>query len=199
MNYNYIECLVKEAKNGDEYSKVRLTQEFKPYIINLANRTYIQGYEFEDIVNECYRILFNCVKLYNCDTHRFVGYATNGIRNSINYLITKSMDTININGPRAMVIDDNLEFHIEAESSNIEEIFLNNFTKSSLIDAISKLESDEQEMLYVVYFKKIPLKRFCTLKGLCYSKKRRERNMILEKLRKAMKRYDINIYDFLDK
>ena len=58
MNYDYIESLVIKSKDGDEESKEKLVNEFKPFIINLSKRTFIHGYEFQDIMNECYRILF---------------------------------------------------------------------------------------------------------------------------------------------
>lgn len=77
MNYDYIENLVIKSKDGDEESKEKLVNEFKPFIINLSKRTFIHGYDFEDIMNECYRILFKCVSYYKPNTQRFVAYATN--------------------------------------------------------------------------------------------------------------------------
>ena len=86
MNYDYIESLVRQSKDGDINSKEKLLEEFKPFIINISKRTFIYGYEFEDIINECYRILLKCISLYKIENHRFVAYATNGIKNNINDL-----------------------------------------------------------------------------------------------------------------
>ncbi len=58
MNYDYIENLVKQCKDGDETSKEKLIEEFRPFIINLSKRTFIPGYDYDDFKNECYRILF---------------------------------------------------------------------------------------------------------------------------------------------
>lgn len=91
MDYNYIENLVRLSKAGDEYSKEELVKEFKPFIINISKKTFTNGYEFEDIMNECYKILFKCISLYRTETHRFVDYATNGINNNINDLIRKNI------------------------------------------------------------------------------------------------------------
>ncbi len=98
MNYDYIEVLVKESKDGNEESKKKLMEQFKPYILNICKRTFIHGYDFQDIENECYRILFRCVEIYDLDKHRFVAYATNGIKNSINYLIKHNVKYNDING-----------------------------------------------------------------------------------------------------
>lgn len=89
MNYNHIENLVRLSKAGDKYSKEELVKEFKPFIINISKKTFINGYEFEDIMNECYKSLFQCISLYRTENHRFVAYATNGIKNNINDLIRK--------------------------------------------------------------------------------------------------------------
>ena len=51
MDYDYIEKLVSDCKNGDKNSKEKLIEEFKPYIINISKRTFIYGYEFEDLMN----------------------------------------------------------------------------------------------------------------------------------------------------
>lgn len=57
MNYDYIEDLVRKSKDGDEVSKEKLIEEFRPFIFNLSKRTFIPGYDFDDFKNECYRIL----------------------------------------------------------------------------------------------------------------------------------------------
>ncbi|MBD7912047.1 MULTISPECIES: helix-turn-helix domain-containing protein [Clostridium] len=49
MNYDYIESLVISAKSGDKASKEKLIEEFKPFIINFSQKTYIDRYDLEDI------------------------------------------------------------------------------------------------------------------------------------------------------
>ena len=79
MNYDYIESLVIKSKDGNEEAKEKLVNEFKPFIINLSKRTFIHGYEFEDIMNECYRILFKCVSYYNSFSPLFLNCITIGV------------------------------------------------------------------------------------------------------------------------
>lgn len=80
MDYDYIEYLVRLSQTGYNHSKEKLIEEFRPFIINISKRTFINGYDFEDIVSEYYQILFKYISLYKAKTHRFVAYATNGIK-----------------------------------------------------------------------------------------------------------------------
>ena len=56
MDYEYIESLVLQAKDGNEDAKEKLCFEFKPLIMKTSSRTFIHGYDFQDIENECYRM-----------------------------------------------------------------------------------------------------------------------------------------------
>ena len=98
MNYSQIESLVKSSKHGNSASKELLAEAFKPFILNISKRTFINGYDFYDIQNECFKILFHCVSLYNPENNKFVAYATNGIRKSLNDLIKKSKNRSHAEG-----------------------------------------------------------------------------------------------------
>ena len=65
MNFDYIEELVTNCKNGDLISKEKLVEEFKPLIFNISKKTFIDRYEMTDIQNECFTTLFKCDSLYN--------------------------------------------------------------------------------------------------------------------------------------
>ena len=58
MNYTQIESLVKSSKQGNTNSKELLAEAFKPFILNISKRTFINGYDFYDIQNECLRFYF---------------------------------------------------------------------------------------------------------------------------------------------
>ena len=49
----------------NEISKENLAKEFNPYIKNLCSKTFIHGYDFYDLQNECFQSLFKCVSSYN--------------------------------------------------------------------------------------------------------------------------------------
>ena len=181
MNYDYIENLVKKSKDGDEESKEKLSNEFKPFIINLSKRTFIHGYEFEDIVNECYRILFKCVSYYKPESHRFVAYATNGIKNSINDLIEKNISRNRLEGSSTLVLE-NVENTIESNNLPIDYNLLKEFDISLLYNALSKLTEEEHELINYVFFQEHPVKKYATLKKIPYSTVITKKDFILDKI-----------------
>ena len=182
MNYNYIETLVFSAKNEDNEAKEKLIKEFRPFILNLSKRTFIYGYEFEDIINECYRILFRCVALYKIETHRFVAYATNGIKNSINDLIKSNLKNNKISGAAALPIDTYIEDTYKAEIPALEDILCNKYDCSCLKYALDHLTEEELELIKYLFFKKKTLKSYANKKGMSYSYAMKKKRYALDKL-----------------
>lgn len=182
MNYDYIENLVKKSKDGDEYSKEKLIEEFKPFIINLSKRTFIPGYDFDDFRNECYRILFRCILLYKIESHRFVAYATNGIKNSINDLIRRNMQTNDINGYGAAVFDNFIEETYKADVPEITDILCSQYDNDCLKYALTKLTEDEVDLIHHLFYKNKTLKSYTNEKGMCYSYAVKRKRYILDKL-----------------
>lgn len=182
MNYDYIELLVKEAKDGNEESKKKLMEEFKPFILNTCKRTFIHGYDFQDIENECYRILFRCVEIYNMNSHRFVAYATNGIKNSINYLIKHSIKYKDINGAYTHTLTPEIEQSLKSNDMNTEEILCAKCDCEHLKYALSKLNKKESELIDSIYFQGTTVKNYAKQKDLSYSTIVKRKRSILNKL-----------------
>ena len=186
MNYNYIENLVKQSKDGDISSKEKLIDEFKPFIINVSKKTYIYGYDFEDIVNECYRILLKCISIYKLENHRFVGYATNGIKNSINDLIKRNLKNDNVSGSAVFTIDSFLEDTFKDDVPEIDDFLCSKYDCRCLEQALSTLNKDELELIYNIYFADKTLKSYADEKQLCYSSAFKKKKRILNKLFTSM-------------
>ena len=148
MDYDYIESLVKSSKDGDEKSKEKLLAEFRPFIINISKRTFINGYEFEDIVNECYKILMRCISLYKIDSHRFVAYASNGIKNSINSLIRSHLN----NNYPLIPLDNSFEETCSSQLPETEDLIFNLYHMESLKYALSQLTEDERDLIKHIFF-----------------------------------------------
>ena len=182
MNYDYIENLVKKSKDGDEYSKEKLIEEFRPFIINLSKRTFIPGYDFDDFKNECYRILFRCILLYKTESHRFVAYATNGIKNSINDLIRRNIQTNNIHGYGTAVYDNYVEETFPSNSPQIEDILCSRYDSDCLKYAINQLTTDERDLVKYLFFEEKTLKSYSDEKGICYSSTVKMKRCTLDKL-----------------
>ncbi|MDU1116758.1 MAG: sigma-70 family RNA polymerase sigma factor [Clostridium butyricum] len=182
MNYDYIENLVKKSKDGDEYSKEKLIEEFKPFIINLSKRTFIPGYDFDDFRNECYRILFRCILLYKIESHRFVAYATNGIKNSINDLIRTSIKNSNIHGSGTTVYDNYIEETYKNDEPKIEEVLCSKYDSDCLKYAMSQLTEEELHLVDHLFYQNKTLKSFADKNKICYSYAVRKKRQVLDKL-----------------
>lgn len=195
MNYKYIEKLVKESKDGNENAKEKLVNEFTPYILNLCSRTFIHGYEFEDIKSECYRILFKCVSLYNPESHRFVAYATNGIKNSIFDLIKRYNSRKVFEGSETLILSDQLEDVLESNCMSAEDIVCQSADYDEVRQAIKNLSDHEQDMINYLFFnsedcsKKSTLKNYADMKSIKYSCALKRKNAALKKLALFLKKY----------
>lgn len=187
MDYDYVEKLAAAAKQGDEVSKEALASEFTPLILRLSNKAYINSYEIADIRNECYKTLFKCVLLYNKDKHRFVAYATNAIKNSVNYLIRVSVRRSSAEGKEALILDNKLEQLLHTDLDNIEDKLVAKGNKMKLKSALKSLSFSEQELVNYVYFRDNSLKSYAELKGISYSAAVTSRNNVLKKLQGSFK------------
>lgn len=185
MDYKYIEALVRKAKDGDVHSKEQLAEEFKPFIINLANKTFIQGYDFYDLQNECYQSLFKCLSLYNIENHRFVGYATAGIKNNINDLIRKNIKRNPSEGCEVLTYDYSI---IDSciDDMNIEEIILSRIENAELRNALTLLSDSEKEMIDFIYFNNRPLAAYASLMNLKYSTVQKRKKRIFNKIQEYL-------------
>ncbi|MDU5723272.1 MAG: sigma-70 family RNA polymerase sigma factor, partial [Clostridium butyricum] len=162
--------------------KEKLIEEFRPFIINLSKRTFIPGYDYDDFKNECYRILFRCILLYKIESHRFVAYATNGIKNSINDLIRRNIQTNNIHGSGATVYDNYVDETFNSDSPQIEDILCSSYDSDCLKFAMNQLTEDEKELVQHIFFKDMTLKSFSDEKGICYSCAVKMKRFVLDKM-----------------
>ena len=169
MNYNHIESLVLKCKSNDNLSKELLAEQFRPFIINISGKTFIHGYDRNDIINECYKCLFHCVKLYNPEKHRFVAYATNGIKNNLKDLIAKHKRRSSAEGSEALTFTDNLELYLQNEEGHIDENLCINTEHNLVRTAVNELEPFEKELITFVYLNNRTVKEFSKLKNITYN------------------------------
>jgi RNA polymerase sigma factor (sigma-70 family) len=186
MDFEIIEKLVVSAKTENKLAKELLVEEFKPFILNLSNKTFINGYDKHDIQNECYKSLFKCVSLYNPEKHRFVAYATNGIKNNISDLIKKSKNRSSSEGAEALTLSDNLEHTIQSDAASLEDMLCIKAEYKALKYALEDLNEDEKELIIFVFFKNNPLKNYAYWKNMCYSTATQKKRKILKKLKEVI-------------
>eukprot|EP00831_Metopus_contortus_P059510 TRINITY_DN51486_c0_g1_i1.p1 TRINITY_DN51486_c0_g1~~TRINITY_DN51486_c0_g1_i1.p1 ORF type:complete len:260 (+),score=15.17 TRINITY_DN51486_c0_g1_i1:175-954(+) len=184
MDFKYIEQLVINCKNNDKSSKEKLAEEFRPFIYNISKKTFIDGYDIFDIQNECYHTLFKCVYSYNIKKHRFVGYATNAIRNNINDLIRRFKNRKSTEGIAALAFSDDFEKNLPSQDINLEDLICDKCDYIELRLAINKLNEEEKELIDFIFFKNNTIRNYAYLKNICYSTANFRKKNVLKKIYK---------------
>ena len=169
MNYTQIESLVKLSKQGNPTSKELLAEAFKPFILCISKRTFINGYDFYDVQSECYKILFNCVTLYKPEKNRFVAYATSGIKKSLNDLIKKSKNRSHAEGHEALILCGYLEHLLPSEVPTTEEILCEKADYEIVLSALNKLPSKEKDLITYVFLENNTVRAYAALHNINYS------------------------------
>jgi len=182
MDFNYVEELVYKCKSGDELSKEKLAQEFRPLIINISKRTFIDGYEIHDLHNECYKSLFKCLELYNLEKHRFVAYATNAIKNNMNDLIKRTKSKSLTDGNDALSLHDDVEKDLPSNDIGLEDFFCSECDYTDLRLALNDLNEDEKELIDFLFFKDNTIQTYAYIKNMCYSTASLKKKVIPKKI-----------------
>ncbi len=184
MNYKHIEQLVTKAKLGDNNAKEELVMEFTPFIDSLSRKTFIYSYDTDDIKNECFRILFNCVSLYNSNSHRFVAYAINGIKKSINDLIKKNLNRSAFEGLPALISnEDQIKHIVYSRDVNIEDLLCNKEGYEKINSALDNLNIQEKLLVDFVFLKGNTLTNYAYRNNISYVAANRRKRNTLKKLR----------------
>lgn len=188
MDYEIIEKLVLKAKDNDKNAKEDIINRFKPYVLTISKNTYIHGYDFYDIQNECYKTVLNCIELYDPTNKKFIGYVLTSIRNSVKQLIKKSDRRRTSEGIEALILNENLELTLCSEEQSILDFLCERCELILLRQAIDSLNEKEQELIKYIFFEKNTLKSYADFKCICYTTATNWRNTVLNKLLSYMKR-----------
>lgn len=182
MNYNIVKNLILEIKEGNTKSKEKLVEEFKPFIINLSTKTFIDGYNMYDIQNECYAILLKCINKYNPEKHRFVAYATNAIKNGVYTLIRNVKRRSKLEGITTLTHDGNLESLNLVSPLSVEDNLFKSYDLENIELAIKSLTEEEQEFIKFVFIKNKTIKEYALIKNMNYSVAVYKKSLIMKKI-----------------
>ncbi|MDR3594604.1 sigma-70 family RNA polymerase sigma factor [Clostridium sp.] len=182
MDFNYIEALVTRCKNNDEDAKEKLSEEFRPLIYNISKRTFIDGYNSHDIIQECYQSLFKSVSMYNLEKHRFVAYATNAIKNNMNDLIKRTKTRSSTEGNDALSLHDNVENDFPELEISTETSLCEMCDYEDLKLALKNLNEEEKELIDFVFYRNYTIKEYAYIKNMCYSTAILKKKTILIKI-----------------
>lgn len=190
MNCYELEGCVLRARNGNKAELLKILEQFKPLIIKNAKSIYIKNYDFYDLIQIGYVELINAVASYRKGSFTFAAYAAKAIKNSyINYLRVNSCWELSLNTPINGEAGAGLEFIDTIEGTEaVEDGIIGAENIKELRKEISRLPSDEMELVIMLYYSGIPIKVFAEKKGLTYQQAYRKRDMVLKKLRKALEK-----------
>jgi len=143
----------------------------------------------QDIQNQCYESLFKSVRLYNLESHRFVGYAISSIRNNLNDLIKRVKIRNSTDGNNALSFHADVEEELFSLDRSLEDLLSEECDYEELRFAISKLTEEEKKFIDFVFYKNNTIRTYSYLKNMCYSTACQRRDVILKKLLKSMTQY----------
>lgn len=162
--------LIKNAQNGDKLSFEEILKRLKGFIYSKCLKTYISGYDTEDLVSECNKEVISAV--YKYDVNRSNGaalsYLTTSIVNCLKMLIRK-------NASRPAVISLNQKTEEDGNTEIVDLIFAEedveatvifNIDKDIIMQLIEKLPERQRELIEGVYFKNLKISEYGELSGI---------------------------------
>ena len=188
MDCKLIETLVIEAKNGNINSKEKIVNEFMPFILKFSSKTFIDGYEVQDIQNECYSVLLKSINLYDSSRHRFVAYATNAIKNSIYYIIRSSKNNEVTNSSYALTFTGELESLNICNNDVVEDNILSLCESTELNDAFLNLSTSEKDIINFIVIGNNTVRKFADSRSISYSGALRNKKNALQKMGAYLKK-----------
>ena len=183
MDCKLIEELVIEAKNGNIDSKEKIVNEFIPLIFNLSSKTFIYGYEKQDIQNECFSILLKAINQYDINRHRFVAYATNAIKHCLFYLIRGSKAKRTVNGMQALTSTGQLDSLKICINSTVEDSIISICKSQELKEALQILSPFEKDIVDFIIIQNKTVREFALSRSINYSSAIKSRIHAVNKMR----------------
>lgn len=182
-----LETLVIKAKAGDNSAYEEIFNRFNRFIYKTCIGIYISGYEMEDMIQLGNITLMKAVQKFDSSKNKsFTAYATSAIKNNYFYEI-RQKSKLNSECSLSNETEDGLEFiDTIASEENIEEDLLLKEDISALKTALSKLSSEEQELIEYVYFKEGKLSDYARDRNINYITLVKLKDRILKKLRKML-------------
>lgn len=172
MYREYLLCdLIDLAKDENMDAMEEICRRFECLAIKLCRRTYIRGWEMNDLMQTVSMALIKAVKMYkNCGTS-FPSYAASAMRRELYYRIRSTMSK-----PSCCSIyagHDNGEdffdaFEIEDKNCCIEEDFVHSEKIEFLKEAVLMLPEKERDLIVECFFHEMSLKEYSKKKGMSY-------------------------------
>ena len=180
--------LIKKAKNGDKESLFLIIKKFEKYIYSKCVRTYVAGFNLEDIYQECVKELINAIYKYDLKKgdKPIVSYLTRSIENCPKMLIRKYVNkpvctSLNIKVQGDEELPEILD--MLADEKTTEEIILNREEKKKLYEAINSIPQKEKDIILNIYFYNVKIKDYASKNNMSAKYLSKIKKRALERLR----------------
>lgn len=172
LNKEQIETLVQKAKDKDKQALQDLYSAFLPYIYVLLSKIYVNGYDKDDLKQECFLTLCTCIKKYK-GTDTFIAYVTASMKNNILYLLRRSKSHSELN------ISEIDGYTVETT----EDIAIKHLDSETLSIAIKNLTPQERSILTDYYYNDLSLMTISKDKNSKYITTVKQKDRALNKIK----------------
>ena len=154
-------ALVEEAQNHDEIAIEKLFTLFKPKVTAIAREYFLLGADIDDLVQEGMIGLYRAICVFDRNKNKsFSAFASlfihRKMQNAVKLASRKKNEPLNTYVPINHFDDkgdddDNLNFVIVDDNSNVEEYFLDREMKTIVISKVKDILTSEQYKLLKMF------------------------------------------------
>lgn len=185
--YRELNNLLEKARQGDLESKEEILNRLRPLIIRKIQKYYYNKEQFQDLVQEGYETVLECIKDY--DEKRgvhFLGYVKTMLK--YKYLDKhKERTYASLNTPIGEDKEDEWIDLLESGDKEQVEVVIDKETNDELREALLTLTNRQREVTLLFYIKGLSMKEIAERLGISYRTVVNTKTRALEKLREQLK------------
>lgn len=182
--------LIKNAQNGDKSSSEEILKRLKGFIYSKCLKTYIAGYDIEDLVSECNLAVLKAVYKYDVSksSGAALSYLTTTVLNCLKMLIRSytskpiatSLNQKTEEGGNTEIMDMLLD------EEDVESIVLSNIDREDIKLITEKLPQRQRELIEAIYFNNLKLWEYAKVSGISPRSLSKVKSRALVNLRKYL-------------
>lgn len=189
---DFLEKLVERAKNGDERAFEEICLRFRWLIVKNCRRTYIRGYDMDDLIQLGNEALVNAVRKYENRGTGFTAYVRSAVQRKLFYCIRScankpaccSIYSVNDEGEELVNSLVSMD-----EDDNLEERLIYREKIQALEKFMGMLPEKYRDIITSYFFNGISLKEYASIKHMSYRNAVFTKKKALEKLRSLFEKF----------
>ncbi|ERI91423.1 Sigma-70 region 2 [Clostridiales bacterium oral taxon 876 str. F0540] len=179
-----------KAKNGSQEDLLKILKQYKPFIFKTARNYNIRNHDLNDFEQIGYMAIINALSKYKAGSCTFSSYVYESIKNAFRYTArqnSKHENSLSLNSAQGPY--ERAEEYINCIDSeeSIEETVLSSEESKDMRNAVAKLSPVDMELVAMLYYEGLSLRKYAEKKGLTYYEARKKKNFVLGKLENHFK------------